>query len=93
MFLREQHLPHQITLTEAREGIGTDPILFTPTSAKDMIEIHAPELPPDITDFQVLSGIGADAVLVSPGAVYKFTKTLGVKCSSARISPADSPRA
>jgi hypothetical protein len=25
-------------------------------------------------------------------AVYKFTKTLGVKCSSARISPADSPR-
>jgi hypothetical protein len=33
-------LPHQITLTEAREGVGTDPILFTPTSAKDMIEIH-----------------------------------------------------
>jgi hypothetical protein len=26
-------------------------------------------------------------------AVYKFTKTLGVKCSSARISPANSPRA
>jgi hypothetical protein len=26
-------LPHQITLTEAREGVGTDPILFTPTSA------------------------------------------------------------
>jgi hypothetical protein len=53
----------QITLTEAREGVGTDPILFTPTSAKDMIEIHAPELPPEITDFQVLSGIGGAPVL------------------------------
>jgi hypothetical protein len=29
----------------------------------------------------------------SDSTVYKFTKTLGVKCSSAGISPANSPRA
>jgi hypothetical protein len=34
-------LPHQITLTEARAGIGTDPILFTPTSAKCLL-LHMP---------------------------------------------------
>jgi hypothetical protein len=53
-------LPHQITLTEVREGVGSDPILFTPTSAKDMIEIHATgaTLPPEITDNQVTTGVG-----------------------------------
>jgi hypothetical protein len=65
-------LPPQITLTQARTGAGTDPILFTPTSAKDMIEIHSTQLPPEITDFQVVSGIGRDAVLPTPEKLKRF---------------------
>jgi hypothetical protein len=54
-------LPPQITLNQARAGVSEDTILFTPATAKDMIEIHAPELPPEITDFQVLSNTSGNS--------------------------------
>jgi hypothetical protein len=35
-------LPPEITLLEIIGGFGSNPILFTPATAKDMIQRHAP---------------------------------------------------
>jgi hypothetical protein len=49
-------LPPQITLNQARAGVSEDTILFTPATAKDMIEIHSTQLPPEITLTEIIGG-------------------------------------
>jgi hypothetical protein len=86
--IHSTQLPPEITYAQITSGIGTTPVLFTPAKAKGMIEDR---IPPEITATIFVVTVSHLNYLLC--AVYKFTKTLGVKCSSARISPADSPRA
>jgi hypothetical protein len=40
--IHSTQLPPEITLLEIIGGFGSNPILFTPATAKDMIQRHAP---------------------------------------------------
>jgi hypothetical protein len=68
-------------------GVGTDPILFTPTSAKDMIEIHSTQLPPEITLTEIIGGFGSNPILFTPATAKHMIQSKGyiiVKASCVR---------